>query len=436
MGMQRKADEEGCGMRANVIRGSGARRYLVLAVATVSLAASPSAAPDVVVEWNAIMTSTVSGQNPFAEARFAAITQLAVFEAANAATGEYYPYLGTTTAPPGTSSEAAAVAAAHAVLVQYFPDRAPALDSARQASLDSIPDGTAKADGIAAGMAAAAAMIAGRANDGSTPPAFYPAGPPVPGAWQPTASCPAAGGVLRHWGNVVPFGIPSAAQFRSEPPPALASRAYAKDYDTVRTVGDRDSDLRPADRTDVARFYNAVLAVQVWNAVARQIAASHDETISQRARAFALLNMAISDGLVAVMDTKYHYALWRPETAIRAGDSDGNRSTIGDPSFVPLITAPCFPSYPSAHATASNAARAVLHKLYGNGGHAIRLESPSLPAIALDYTTFKQIADDIDDARVYGGIHFPFDQGAGAEQGRRIGLFVYRNKLCPIDGCE
>lgn len=130
------------------------------------------------------------------------------------------------------------------------------------------------------------------------------------------------------------------------------------------------------------------------------------------------------------------YALWRPDTAIRAGDSDGNRSTMGDPSFVTLITAPCFPSHPSAHATASNAARAVLHQLYGNGGHVIRLASPSFPAITLDYTTLKQIADDIDDARVYGGIHFPFDQQAGAEQGRRIGLFVYRNNLCPVGGCQ
>jgi hypothetical protein len=144
---------------------------------------------------------------------------------------------------------------------------------------------------------------------------------------------------------------------------------------------------------------------------------------------FALLNMAISDALVTVMETKYHYLFWRPETAIRAGDADGNRLTFADPAFAPFIVTPCFPSYPSAHASASYAARTVLEKFFGGGPHLVTLSTPALPQIVLQYCTLKQITDDIDDARVYGGIHFRFDQEAGARQGTKIGRHVVTHNL-------
>jgi hypothetical protein len=146
-------------------------------------------------------------------------------------------------------------------------------------------------------------------------------------------------------------------------------------------------------------------------------------------RAFALLMMAISDGLVASMETKYHYVLWRPYTAIRAGDIDGNRRTDPDPLWTTFIPTPCFPSYPSAHATGSNAGRAIAEKIFGRGEHNITLSHPSIPDVTLHYTKFSQITDDIDDARVFGGIHFRFDQEAGARQGRRVGSFVFKNNL-------
>ena len=196
------------------------RRKAFVTTAAALLFSTAVANADVVLDWNKIMVATVSGQNPFAQARFAAITQLAVFEAVNAITGRYAPYLGTITAPPGSSAEAAAIAAAHAVLKNYFPGAAASLDAALANSLASISDGAAKLNGIAVGEAAAAALIAARVNDGSAPPQFYVPVSSDPGQWQLTPSCPAAGGILLQWRNVTPFAVLSSRQFRSDPPPA------------------------------------------------------------------------------------------------------------------------------------------------------------------------------------------------------------------------
>lgn len=390
---------------------------------------SSIATADPVLDWNAILLTTVSAQNPFAQARFAAITQLAVFEAVNSITTEYEPYLGTIAAPKGASPEAAAIAAAHAVLREYFPGSAATLDAARANSLAALQDGQAKNDGIAVGLAAAALMIALRGNDGSTPPQFYLPTSSDPGQWQLTASCPSAGGVFLHWRNVTPFGIESSQQFRSKPPPVLTSHRYAKSYNEVKDVGDASSTERPQHQSDVARFYAVVLAVATWNPAVNQVASAEGKSLSENAHAFALLNMAISDALVSVMETKYHYNFWRPETAIRAGDTDGNRRTTALGSFVPFITTPCFPSYPSAHASASYAAREIAERIFGAGEHSITLSSPLVTGVTLQYDTFRQITTDIDDARVYGGIHFRFEQKAGARQGLRIGEYVHKHNL-------
>jgi len=397
------------------------------------LLAPPVSRADAVTDWNEIMLTTFGSQtppvNPFAAGRFAAITQLAVFEAVNTIEGDYKPYLSTLTAIAGASPEAAAVAAAHDVLVHYFPANTAQLDAARDASLAAILDGPAKEDGVAVGAAAAAALIDLRSSDGSSPARFHVPASSDPGVWQLTPGCPAAGGILFHWQDVTPFGVQTSDQFRSPPPPLLTSARYAADFNEVKAVGGQNSTRRPQGRADVAQFYNLVLAVGVWNPAARQIAIARGSSLATNARTFALLNMAISDALVTVMETKYHRPVWRPETAIRAGDSDGNRWTSGDPAFVPFIVAPCFPSYGSAHASASYAGRAVLEKIYGAGTHFIELSTPALPNVALQYTRLEQITDDIDDARVYGGIHFRFDQEAGACQGTQVGKYIAAHHL-------
>lgn len=392
---------------------------------------------DVILDWNAIMQATVGSQPPFPQTRLAAITQLAVFEAVNAITRDYKPYLGTITAPANASPEAAAVTAAHDVLKNYFPSGAATLDTASASSLATIPDGPAKAAGIAVGQAAAAAMIAARAHDGSTPAAFFPPSSLDPGVWQPTPSCTAAGGAFFQWRNVTPFGIRSGSQFRLGPPPALTSDRYTRTFNEVKAVGGTDSTERPPDRANVVRFYAAVAAVGVFNDAARQLSTAQGRSLSENAHDFALINMAISDGAVATFDTKYHYNFWRPETAIRNAATDGNDQTAPDATFTPFIVTPCFPGYPSAHATLSNAAREVMEQVYAGGRLSITLKSAAVPGVILNYTTLTQITDDIDDARVYGGIHFRTDQDAGSGLGRRIGQYVYNHNLGSAhDGCS
>jgi hypothetical protein len=408
-------------------------------LAAASIAATTALHPagaraDVVLDWNAHLVAAVAGQNAFNEARIAAVTHLAAFEAVNAITKKYQPYLGTVSAPPGASPEAAAVVAAHDVLVAYLPAQAATLDAARDASLAAIPDGPAKIDGMAVGADAAAAMVAARANDGSAPPQSYPPAPASPGIWQATPSCSPAGGVLFHVRNVTPFVLESGSQFRADPPPALHSLRWAIDYFEVKTLGRIDSPYRPQDRADVARFYAAVLGVGTWNPAVRQAAAAQSHSLTFNARAFALVNMALVDGLIAVMDTKYAYTFWRPETAIRNGHTDGNPLTVRDAAWTPFITVPCHPSYPSAHGTIGGAARRVAERLFGHGGHAITLSHASVPGVVLKYTRFDQIARDIDDARIYGGVHYRNDQVQGGRLGARVGSYLYGHALRPAHG--
>jgi hypothetical protein len=417
------------------MHGGIKKRILGLCTLMAALLLSAAARADVVLDWNviAVNTAVTNGQNAFAQARYAAIVQLAVFESVNAITGEYHPYLGTIVAPPGACPEAAAIQAAYRVLSTYFPASASTLDAERTNSLASLPDGQAKTDGIATGEAAALAMIALRANDGSSPPQFKIPGPPVPGEWQATPSCPIvngiAVGIAFQWQNITPFGIRSAGEFLLDPPPALASREYAKAYNEVMTVGSIDSTERPQDRANVALFYAASSPTQVFNQAVQQVAHEQWRSLSDNARTLALVNMAMNDSLVASFLNKYHYNFWRPETAIHAGNTHGNPRTVGDPSFVPFITTPCFPSYPSNHGSAANGAAKILKRIYGEGGHSITLSNPAVPDIVLQYTTFKQITDDISDARVYGGIHFRTDQVAGERLGKAIGKAEYKNNL-------
>jgi hypothetical protein len=420
----------------------------ICAVVFLSVLFSPSPArADAVLHWNEIAVRTMTtppAQNPFAQARFGAIVQLAVFEAVNSITGEYEPYLASIPAPAGASAEAAAVAAAHRVLDTYFgglanPAVASALAAERASSLAAIPDGQSEDDGVAVGEAAAAAIIANRTNDGSAPPEFFVPLPPAAGVWQATPTCtpaPTSGrGALLHWRNVRLFGISSVAEFMPGPPPALTSSRYARDLAEVLEVGNAVTTGRPIEREDVARFYASVSPTQVGNSAARQVATVKGRSLSENARELALLNMAISDALVVSFAAKYQYNLWRPETAIAGAAGDGNPKTEPPTTaYAPLIPAPCFPSYPSNHASGSSAATEMLRRLYGAAGHDITLTNPALPSVILHYGHFADIAKDVDDARVYGGIHFRFDQEGGNDLGRGVATAISKTKLQPVHG--
>lgn len=416
-------------------------RVLVLTLLVVPVARPAAAQDDIVLKWNEIAARTATATNPFNQARIMSITQLAVFEAVNAITGGYEPYLNPpTAAPDGGSVEAAVVMAAHRSLTNYFtaPATVALLNAARDSDLAAIDDGPAKAAGMAVGVSAATAMIGLRLTDGSaTPPLTAIPSPTTAGDYALTTGCGA--GVFFNWQHVTPFAIGSPGDFLLPSPPALGSQQYTKDYYEVKTVGARDSAERPANRTEVVRLYAATSPSFALSMATRQIAAARGLSLSENARALALIMMGINDSLIASFYNKYHYNLWRPETGIRAGESDGNRKTEGDAAFLTFIATPCFPSYPSNHASGTNGGLEVMRRLFGAAGHDITITGNvpvlrDLPAtvFTLHYAQLKAIADDVDDARVYGGIHWRFDQVAGNALGRAVATEVTKNNLRPV----
>lgn len=396
-------------------------------------ASSASTTSDaVVLEWNAIAVQTIGAQPPLPAARSMATVQVALFEAVNAITGDYEPYLSGVNAPAGASTEAAAITAAHGVLKAFFPAASESLDQKRHDSLAAIPDGQAKIDGSAVGEAAAAAMVSNRTGDGSTPPQFHTPANSDPYEWQVTSpGCPPDGGVFKHWRNVKPFGVESSSQFRAEPPPVLTSGRYARDFEEVRAVGGANSTQRSQDRADVARLYAATPAHHAWNSAVRQIASTRHDDIGRTARTLAVMNMSLHDSFISVFESKYFYRTWRPVTAIPRGAEDGNARTVAGP-FTPYIVTPCFPGYPSAHGSAAGAASEVLTRAYGGDDHSIIVSHPAAPGVTVHYSDFQTVVDDISDARVYGGIHFRVDQDHGEKQGERVGRYNDLNSLQPV----
>jgi hypothetical protein len=258
----------------------------------------------------------------------------------------------------------------------------------------------------------------------------------VTGEWQATPSCPVVNGVqvgvFFHWRNVTPFGVASVNDFILPPPPGIGTSQYAQGSGRGGQRRARYQRHAPPDRADVARFYAASSPSYLFDSALRQVSqAEGRSSISDNARALALVNMAISDALVASFNNKYTYNLWRPETAIRGAATDGNNKTDPNINYKPYIVTPCFPSYPSNHASGSTAGAEMLRRLYGADGHSIDLSNPAVPGLSFHYSGFREIANDVDDARVYGGIHFRFDQDAGNLLGRSIATYVIKNNLKP-----
>jgi hypothetical protein len=439
------------------------RLSCVITLCSVLFVSAGAAQANVVLQWNEIAVRTLTSQtpalNPFAQARFAAIVQLAVFEAVNSITGNYQGYLGSPSAPTGlsvsapigSSPDAAAIAAAYKVLITFFGADAAtalALNNDRAASLVLIADGAAKTNGIATGEAAALAVMAVRVGDGSSPLTNYLPAPTAAGDWELTPGCPTTpgglplGGIVFNWGDMKPFGIAAPAAghwyepFRPVPPPALESNEYAKDLAEVQSGGSATATAqeRSAERAINARFYGALSPTQLFHMAARQLAAARGDSLSENARSLALVSIATNDALIASMKTKYHYTFWRPYTAIRGAATDGNDKTTAGMTWTPFLTTPCFPSYPSNHASGSNAAMETLRRIYGPAGHAITLSFtvPVIGVTTLKYTKLQDIGNDVDDARIHGGMHFRFDQVAGVRLGREVATYVYKNNLQPI----
>jgi hypothetical protein len=426
---------------------------LCVALSLLSLAPAGRAEPiaghlDEVLVWNikALQTTAAAPFNPPLESRNLAIVHAVVFDAVNSIVGDYSAYAVRQNAPQGASPSAAAAAAAHFALVELYPAQRASLDEALVVSLAAIPDGPAKTAGTALGESAARRILTLRSADGAAEAIVAPYVPiAAPGHWQPTLrpsppptgpdpGLPGLSALDPGWGAVRPFMLTKGSQYRPEAPPAPTSARYQRDFNEIREIGSRTSATRTQAQTDLARFWIAT-ANQNWNPAARQVSIGKGLSLSQNARMFALLNMAIADAFVASWDAKFHYNQWRPITGIRAADTDGNGLTGADASWWPLLVTPPFPDYVAGHAVAGGAAEAVLsHVLGDEPGVTMRLTSPTAAGVVLTYTRFTDISKDVVDARVFGGIHWRTSDTRGRSVGRKVGRFGVHGFLRPVRG--
>jgi hypothetical protein len=370
-----------------------------------------------VTDWDAVGSQAFSaaGLTPAEGHVIFAYVAIAVYDSVMAIEGGYRPFAIDVDAPAGASAEAAVAAAAHRILVHYLPAQGPGiLDPAYTASLATIPDSPAKTDGVTTGERVAALLIAERADDGFRAPVTYtPPDPPIPGVWIPTAPTPPIGTYL---GLMRPFSLGSAHRFRPSGPPALDSKAWAREYNEVKEIGSSTSTTRTGKQTLAARFW-AEPPVQQARGSFRKFVLDHDLDIVDASRFMAMISVVYADALIACFDAKYHYTFWRPITAIRAGDTDGNEATVGDPTWSPLLPGtPNHPEYPSAHSCITPAGGRVVARFLGTGK--IDFTVPSLTGLGdRHFDRIKDLKYDVGNARIWGGIHYR----SAIEDGARIG---------------
>lgn len=381
--------------------------------------------PNVIWEWNKIAVGTMAADNATTPPRkapvegylYVAFVQAAVFNAVNGIHERYEGYRFDGEAPTGTSAEAAAVSAAHRVLVNYSPEQQATLDEAYAASLARIPAGLAKSRGIAWGELTAADVIAQRVGDGRN--AAIPFSTPMaPGVWRPT---PPANAPFAHpWlAYVKPLMLESGDQFDPGRPPALTSKTYAKDFNEVKSVGSATSTTRTAAQSALGTFYSGNPMVQFTTALKDQ-AVDRRLDIVDSARMFAAVHASLADAAVAIWWTKHHYGLWRPITAIRMADTDGNDATSADTNWSSVIPSPPYPDYVSGYNGVMGAFAGALGELFGQDDLDLELTSTAAPGVVKRYDEVEDVCQDVIDARVYLGIHFRFADTAAAEMGTQV----------------
>ena len=429
-------------------------RFLLLGVGLLG-AWSPAAANDV-AEWNTTALSVLiaGGQNPVMLTRGLTMVSVAMHDALNGVTRRYEGYAFEGSAEPNASAEAAVATAARDALVLAVPgfgsaaQQAAAIamaDTAYTGALAKIPEGPAKTSGVAVGRAAAAAIVSLRKDDGALKEAPYapgsapgqwrphpnpvPADPPIP---SPALALGYAASMLPGWGNMTPFTLLSGAQFRPAGPPALTSEAYARDFNEVKRLGGKQSTARSPEQSQIARYWYEG-SPQGWNRVARVVAAAKNLDRWELARLLALVNMGMADGFIAGWNTRYHYNLWRPVTAIRLADTDANPATEADPGWETFLNTPPIPDYPSTHSVLGAAAAAVLAELFGTDQVAFTMTSGApFAGITRSFTSFSQAAQENADSRVYAGIHFRTACRDGVALGQKIGRRAARMYLLPV----
>jgi PAP2 superfamily len=402
-----------------------------LFVASVLLAASADA--DVVTDWNSAALGAIrSGRTPPpAASRALAMLHAAIYDAVNGITRTHETYRVESAVPRSASLESAAAAAAHTVLVAVFPGDADVFDALYVTSLAAIPDGPHKNAGVSWGERVGTDIVRWRSNDNSVV-TISPPGDNGLGSWQPTPPAYAAY-LLPQWAFVEPFAIPTSSYVRPAGPPAITSTRYAADYNEVKAFGAADGSSRTPAQDEIALFWADGAGTETppghWNTIAQDVARQSGNTLEQNARLFALLNIAMADAAIAAWDAKYVFDNWRPVTAIRNGDGDGNAGTAGDPTWSSLIVAPPFPDYVSGHSTFSAAAATVLALFYGSDALAFATGSDFLPGVSHSFSSFSAAASEAAVSRLLAGIHFRSAIEDGLTAGAEIGEWTFNHYM-------
>ena len=402
--------------------------------ATLALCLLSSANADVVTDWNGIALNAGSaarltpiGQTPALQARNLAMVHLAMFDALNSIEPRYTPYRVQLKVPNTTSREAAASAAAHYLIVRLYPAQSKDADAALQDALASVPAGADKTQGVQLGEKVAAAMLEERRTDGADAPDTYrPHG--AAGAYVPTILT-----ASWNWGVVKPFAMTSASQFRPSAPYALNGAEWAKDYNEVKKMGAKTRSGRSDEQTDTAKFWEQTGAGS-FNQIVQQVAAAKKLALVENARLYAHAYLATADAFISIFDAKYAYNFWRPLTAIRNGDNDGNAATEIDAAWAPFVTTPMHPEYPCAHCIAQSSAAAVLKTLFGDQlPITVLMTSPTAPGVTRKFDRLSDYTAEIINARIYDGVHYRTSGEVGVEMGRKIGEYVTQNFLKPVN---
>jgi hypothetical protein len=422
----------------------------LIALVLVALASPAVARADAVTDWNEIASTaivTTAGQGVAAVMSFAMV-QGAVYDGVNAIDRGHQPYLVQPPSSPTDSKEAATAAAAFRVLVGFpdlpglFPAQLPTLQPLYDAYIAGLPDNPpgSRAAGVTIGETTARAMLTDRQNDGRFGPSPTPY-PVAPGIWRPTP--PNFARDVASWaGNVRPFIVPSAEMLRTDGPNALTSAEYAEDFNEVKELGSLTSITRTPDQTDAAIFWQDN-AFALYNRVFRALAASQNLDIVENARLFAMENMAAVDATIGTWNDKYYWWFWRPITAIREADTDGNPATEADPTWwplfhpttpvcnPPLLATPPFPDHPSGHASYSSAYVHTLQNFFGTD----KIGFSAFSNKSCTTRTFERFSDalkEVIDARVWSGIHFRTADTQGAALGNKVAHYLKQHYFQPV----
>jgi len=387
------------------------------------------AAGNVVTDWDAKavgIVQTGTAPSPPLGFRTMAILHTAMFDAVNSIEPRYKPYKIKLSAAPDTSKEAAAAAAAAAVLIKLFPDAAADIQATLTTYLATLPDGEAKSKGVGLGQEVAAKILEARDKDAATAAdAYRPK--TKPGVYIPTP-------ITYGWAvaTMTPFALASPSQFRAKPPPSLKSAKWARDYNEIKDMGAKNSTKRNARQTEDARFW-LVGGPLAYDQLPRQIVIARNMDLLDSARFMALFSVATADALIAVLDAKYKYEFWRPITAIRNGDIDGNPNTERDATWQPIDATPMHPEYPCAHCILSSSVAAVIEGYLGSDEiPEVLLTSPFLPGVTHRFTNLRAFSDEIANARICAGFHYRFSTIAGREMGQKIGAYVVKSVMQPV----